>query len=106
MNVLLNFTISVAFYGKLATLSNLKKFTIILGNPIYFFFLKKNQILNILRKFTISVAFYVKLATLSNFEKFTTFFQKAYLFNLKKPNFWTFWEILLFHELRTATLLP
>ena len=38
LNVLLNRTISVAFYGKLATLSNLKKFTITLGNPIYFFF--------------------------------------------------------------------
>ena len=80
LNVLLNRTISVAFYGKLATLSNLKKFTITLGNPIYFFFLKKNQVLNILRKFTISVAFYGKLATLSNLKKFTIFFFKKLIF--------------------------
>ena len=87
LNVLLNRTISVAFYGKLATLSNLKKFTITLGNPIYFFFFKKNQVLNILRKFTISVAFYGKLATLSNLKKFTIFFSKSLSFYLERTQF-------------------
>ena len=106
MNVLLNFTISVAFYGKLATLSNLKKFTIILGNPIYFFFLKKNQILNILRKFTISVAFYGKLATLSNLKKFTIFFSKSLSFYLERTQFLNVLKILLFHNHSTAILLP
>ena len=174
MNVLLIFAISVAFYVKLATLSNFEKIHDYFGKPHLFLFLKKKQILNILRNLTnsvafygkfdifgdvkkiqvfcwkkpsifsqrdlkfehfeksvafygifatfivfwinsrffprrthplfrkhqtlnvllnltISAAFYGKLATFSNLKNFTIFFQKAYLFTLKKPNFWTFW---------------
>ena len=42
------------------------------------------------------VAFYTKLATISEFWKTKTFFRITLFW--KKPNFWTFWEIPLFHS--------
>ena len=62
--------------------------------------------MNVLRNFTISVAFYGKFATFSDFEKIQYFFSKNPSIFLKKSQFWTFWEILLFQSHFTANLLP
>ena len=63
LNVLRNLTISVAFYGKFATLSDfIKKCKFFFENPI--FFNRKALILNVFGNFTNSVALYGKFATI------------------------------------------
>ena len=106
MNVLRNFTILVAFYGKFATFSDSEKIQyFFFEKPIYFF--KKTQILNVLINFFTLVAFYGTFATFSDPEKIQYFFSKnPSVFLKKKTNFWTFWEILLFQSHFTANLLP
>ena len=47
-----------------------------------------------------------KFATFSDFKKFKIIFKKPIYFFLKKPKFWTSWEILLFQSHSTASLLP
>ena len=61
-NVLRNFTIAVAFYGKLATLSDSQKTRFSFETPIYLW--KKTRIWKVLRNFTISVAIYGKFKTI------------------------------------------
>ena len=56
LNVLRNFTISFAFYGKIATSSDFEKIqNFFFEKPFYF--LRKTQIWKVSRNFSISVAF-------------------------------------------------
>ena len=95
LNVLRNFTILVAFYGKLATFSDFEKIRYFFRkNPSVFL---KTQILNVLRNFTILLAFYGKFPTFSDPKKFRYFFSKNRSILLKKAQFlnvlrkFTFW---------------
>ena len=106
MNVLLNFTISVAFYGKLATLSNLKKFTIILGNPIYFFFLKKIKFWTFWESLLFQSHSTANLLPLAIWKNLQFFFSKSLSFYLERTQFLNVLKILLFHNHSTAILLP
>ena len=100
MNVLRNFAISVAFYGKIANFSDNEKHQYFFSkNPSTF--LKKTQTLNVLRNFTISVAIYGKFATFSDFEKNQYFFfeKPIYFFEKKNPNFERFEKFYCFSRI-------
>ena len=66
LNVLKIFTLSVAFYGQVATLSKLKENSFF-SQQIHLFFFKTTQIQHVLRTFTISVGFYGKISTFTVF---------------------------------------
>ena len=88
LNVLLNRTISVAFYGKLATLSNLKKFTITLGNPIYFFFfLKKIKFWTFWESLLFQSHSTANLLPLAIWKNLQFFFSKSLSFYLERTQF-------------------
>ena len=93
LNVLRNFTILVAFYGKFATFSDPEKLHYFFSrNPSIF--LKKAQFLNALRSFTILVEFYGKFATFSDPEKIHYFFSRnPSIFLEKSPIFERFEKI-------------
>ena len=106
MNVLRNLTDLVAFWINLAAfwgIFQIKTQDFFFPKPI--FFSRRNHFLNALRNLTISVASYNKFLSLAFFWKKSFVFSKN-LYNLFIiTNFRTFWEVLPFQSLFTASLL-
>ena len=103
MNVLRNLTVSVALYSKIATSSHFRKINFFWKTHL--FFQNSSNFLKFLRNLTNRVAFCSKPASISNFWKLQVFFSENASFLAKKPNFWKFWEILLFRSHSTSNWL-
>ena len=85
MNVLRNFTLSVAIYRIFATFDVFEKTQDFFRKTHRFF--KNPEFLNVLRNFPTSVAFNGKFATFGDFETIQDSFSKTNLFFEKKPQF-------------------
>ena len=106
LNALRNLTISVAFYGKLATLSNLKKFNFF--QEAHLFTLKEPKFWTLWEFILFHSHSTANLLPVGIFQKFRIFFEKPIsfiLFFLKKTKIWMFWDILLFQSHSRAFLL-
>ena len=103
MNVLRVLTVSVAFFGNFATISNFPKTEKRIRKPVSVS--EKTQDLNVLRCPAVLVAFNSNLLHLPSFEKLKKKSKNTSLFQ-KQPKTWTFWEVLLFSDAFISTLFP
>ena len=97
MNVLLNFTISVAFCVKLATLSNFEKVHDYFGTPHLFLFKKKNNFWTFWEILLIQSHSTANLLILVILKKFKIFWKNPSIFSERDPKFEHFEKSVAFY---------